>query len=149
MFGQVLFYYLLMSKITWCGVNNVDPDQTPHAASDLGLHCLLRPVCPKTWDKCGIHILFLCICFSFEIDSHGENQQCANVRALKTDQHVHPPSLSGSVHSANPTIRQVNSECLDPSAWECKMVSTGFCFRWLYYWRERVGHIISMLYFEI
>ena len=27
--------------------NTVDPDQTPHSvASDLGLHCLLRPVCP-------------------------------------------------------------------------------------------------------
>ena len=29
--------------------NNVDTDQTPRsAASDLGLHCLLRPVCPNT-----------------------------------------------------------------------------------------------------
>ena len=28
--------------------NNVDPDQTPqHAASDLGLHCLLWLVCPN------------------------------------------------------------------------------------------------------
>ena len=28
--------------------NSVDPDQTPqNAASDLGLHCLLRPGCPK------------------------------------------------------------------------------------------------------
>ena len=28
--------------------NNVDPDQTPRsAASDLGLHYLLRPVCSK------------------------------------------------------------------------------------------------------
>ena len=27
-------------------VNSVDPDQTLHfAASDLGLHCLLMPVC--------------------------------------------------------------------------------------------------------
>ena len=27
--------------------NNADPDQTPRsAASDLGLHCLVRPVCP-------------------------------------------------------------------------------------------------------
>ena len=26
--------------------NSVDPDQMPHsAASDLGLHCLQRPVC--------------------------------------------------------------------------------------------------------
>ena len=29
--------------------NNVDPDQTPHSvASDLGLNCLLRPLCPNT-----------------------------------------------------------------------------------------------------
>ena len=28
--------------------NSVDPDQMPHsAASDLGLHCLQRPVCPN------------------------------------------------------------------------------------------------------
>ena len=28
--------------------NSVDPDQMPHfAASDLGIHCLLRPVCPN------------------------------------------------------------------------------------------------------
>ena len=30
--------------------NGVDPDQTPRfAASDLGLHCLLRHVCPNTY----------------------------------------------------------------------------------------------------
>ena len=29
--------------------NSVDPDQVPqNVASDLGLHCLLRPVCPST-----------------------------------------------------------------------------------------------------
>ena len=29
--------------------NSVDPDQMPHsAASDLGLHCLQRPICPNT-----------------------------------------------------------------------------------------------------
>ena len=34
--------------------NSVDPDQTPRcAASDLGLHCLLRPACPNTLSKCG------------------------------------------------------------------------------------------------
>ena len=27
--------------------NSVDPDKTPHSvASHMGLHCLLRPVCP-------------------------------------------------------------------------------------------------------
>ena len=32
--------------------NSVDPDETPSsAASRLGLHCLLRPVCPNTYSK--------------------------------------------------------------------------------------------------
>ena len=35
--------------------NSVDPDQTPHsAASDLGLHCLHRAICPNTQDYYGI-----------------------------------------------------------------------------------------------
>ena len=35
-------------------VNSVDPDQTPRsAASDLGLHCLLRLICPYTLSKYG------------------------------------------------------------------------------------------------
>ena len=34
-------------------VNNTDPDQKPQStASDLGLHHLLRAVCPKTECKC-------------------------------------------------------------------------------------------------
>ena len=37
--------------------NSVDPDQMPHSvASDLGLHCLLRPVCPITKDYYGMWI---------------------------------------------------------------------------------------------
>ena len=29
--------------------NSIDPDQTPRsAASDLGLHCLQKPICPNT-----------------------------------------------------------------------------------------------------
>ena len=36
-------------KIARCVANSVDPDQTPRSAvSDLGLHCLLRSVCPNT-----------------------------------------------------------------------------------------------------
>ena len=32
--------------------NSVDPDETPHiAASHLGQHCLLRPVCPNTYGE--------------------------------------------------------------------------------------------------
>ena len=35
-------------------MHSEDPDQMPHyAASDQGLHCLLRPVCPITSGKFG------------------------------------------------------------------------------------------------
>ena len=39
-----------VSKILLYGMaNSVDPDQMLHsAASDLGLHCLQRPICPNT-----------------------------------------------------------------------------------------------------
>ena len=49
------FYYWLMCLRTagWV-VNSVDPDQMPqNVASDLGLHCLLRPVSLKIWRKCS------------------------------------------------------------------------------------------------
>ena len=36
--------------------NSLDPDETPRsAASHLGLHCLLRHICPNTYDKYGIN----------------------------------------------------------------------------------------------
>ena len=36
-------------NITVCMANSVDPDQMPHSvASDLGLHCLQRTMCPNT-----------------------------------------------------------------------------------------------------
>ena len=32
--------------------NSVDPDQMPYSVpSDLGLHCLLKTVFPKTWSR--------------------------------------------------------------------------------------------------
>ena len=35
--------------------NSADPDQMPHSvASDQGQHCLLRPICPNTYDIYGI-----------------------------------------------------------------------------------------------
>ena len=38
--------------------NSVDPDQMPHSvASDLGLHCLQRPIRPNTEGYYGIHTL--------------------------------------------------------------------------------------------
>ena len=43
-----------MCKIAGWVANRVDPDQMLHsAASDLGLHCLLRPICPNTKSKYG------------------------------------------------------------------------------------------------
>ena len=44
----------------------MDPDQTPHyAASDLGLHCLLKHVCPNTLDK----YIMLSVCLGKFISS--------------------------------------------------------------------------------
>ena len=41
--------------------NSVDPDQTPRsAASDLGLHCLLRSVYPNTRSKYVYPVMSLC-----------------------------------------------------------------------------------------
>ena len=38
-----------VSKIAGGVANGVDPDRMLHSlASDLGLYCLLRPVCPNT-----------------------------------------------------------------------------------------------------
>ena len=50
---------MLCLKIAGRVANNVDPDDTPRfAASHLGLHCLLRPVCPNTYDKYGTLFAF-------------------------------------------------------------------------------------------
>ena len=39
---------MLCLKIAGGVANSVDPNETPRsAASHLGLHCLLRPVCPN------------------------------------------------------------------------------------------------------
>ena len=52
--------------------HSVDPNQTPHsAASDQGLHCLLRPVCPNTLDKYGTE---------FESCTRISNKQCHSRR---------------------------------------------------------------------
>ena len=54
-FEQVLLLLVNVSKIDVRMANSVDPDQMPEcAASDLGLRCLLMPVCPSTYDKYGI-----------------------------------------------------------------------------------------------
>ena len=51
--------------------NSVDPDQTPqNVASDLGLHCLQRPICPNSWCYNGnignkVDLIIECIFFFF------------------------------------------------------------------------------------
>ena len=53
--------------------NRADPDQTPRsAASDLGLHCLLKPVCPIKSDKYGLSIqcgLEIMVTISYVLDT--------------------------------------------------------------------------------
>ena len=49
---------MLYLKIAGCVANSADPDETLHSmASYLGLHCLLRPVCPNTYRKIGMYDL--------------------------------------------------------------------------------------------
>ena len=67
--------YRLYTSAGW-EPNSADPDQTLHsAASDLGLHCLLKNVCPNTWAKSFIYIYTLYAYASLhadcEIPSHG------------------------------------------------------------------------------
>ena len=50
---KILFNCILLPMNVWVA-NSVDPDQTPRsAASDLGLHCLLKPVSPNTQSRYG------------------------------------------------------------------------------------------------
>ena len=50
--------------------NSVGPDETSRsAASHLGLHCLLRPVCPNTYGRYGIFLQNERICL--------QGQKCA------------------------------------------------------------------------
>ena len=49
-----IYYLKLCLKIAGWVANSVDPDEMLHsAASHLGLHCLLRPLCPNTAGKYG------------------------------------------------------------------------------------------------
>ena len=50
----VRFYRTVMGPEDADGMaNSVDPDQTAQEQSDLGLHCLPRPVCLNTKDHYG------------------------------------------------------------------------------------------------
>ena len=54
-----IYYLLLCQKIAGWVANSVDFDEMPHSvASQLGLHYLLSPVCPNTYDKYGIFLSF-------------------------------------------------------------------------------------------
>ena len=54
-----LVWVVCKIKKDWNMANSVDPDQMPHsAASNLGLHCLQRPICPDT--KCYYGIYLAC-----------------------------------------------------------------------------------------
>ena len=49
---STIYYPMLCLKIAGWVANNVDPDETlQFVASHMGLHCLLRPVWPNTYNK--------------------------------------------------------------------------------------------------
>ena len=56
-------HLLICLKTAGWVANSVDPDQTPrNAASDLGLHCLLEPVCSNTQGNYDIFITRVASC---------------------------------------------------------------------------------------
>ena len=56
--------------------NSVDPDQTPHsAASDLGLYCLQRPICPNTLGY------YVCV---IVVNSHQTDAAYCNIKSKLT-----------------------------------------------------------------
>ena len=71
-----MFLQYCCMYIAVCMANSIDPDQLLHFASDLGLHCLQRPICLNTKGYYGIliHLIFylyiyiyffLCVCLFF------------------------------------------------------------------------------------
>ena len=51
---STIYYPMLCLKIAGSMAKRVDPDEPPRsAAAHLGLHCLLRPVCPSMYGKYG------------------------------------------------------------------------------------------------
>ena len=52
--GGDIIHYLVCLKIAGWVANSIEPDEMLcSAASNLGLHVLLRPVCLKTYSKYG------------------------------------------------------------------------------------------------
>ena len=65
---STIFYQMLCLKVAGWVANSIDPDEMPHsAASHLGLHCLLRRVCPNTYSKYGIVVDTVCLCLAVTI----------------------------------------------------------------------------------
>ena len=66
---------MLCQNISGWVANSVGPDEIPHSvASHLGLHCLLRPVCPNAYGKfhiCTLTTLLFNSCYITLIKMQG------------------------------------------------------------------------------
>ena len=92
---SAIYYLLLCLKIAGWVANSVDPGKTLHSAvSHLGLHCLLRSVCPNTYGNYSIQI-----CLS---------KQCIP-RSEQFDQGLYCPTFS------QPLLRHI----IKWSKWTC------------------------------
>ena len=62
-YGTPFILPVEVSKTAGLLANSVDPDEMPHSVvSDLGLHCLLRPVYPNSYIYyCSMELAFLLI----------------------------------------------------------------------------------------
>ena len=83
------FYYRLMClQAVGCVTNSVDPDQTPRsAASDLGLHCLPRHICPSAYGQyCSINLIQTVHSFHKSISRREKWRLTATCASVETDQ---------------------------------------------------------------
>ena len=98
--------------------HSVDPDDTPHSErSHLGLHCLLRSVCPNTYGKYGRlkpkplfadfsgHSYMQGSMSSYAFGQSGNNKEERNTaytsQRNETELHKYPPGLFLSVSIGN------------------------------------------------
>ena len=88
------YYSVLCLKIAGQVANCVDPDDTPWSAtSHLGLHCLLRPVCPNSYGKYSSYIIMSKFKIVTEWAGLGGSVGCA-VRLETRRLWVQPPPRS-------------------------------------------------------
>ena len=102
-----IFYPSSCLKLAGWMANSVDLDQTPHiAASDLGLHCLHRPVCQKSYGKyMEINRIFnhcvlrgsLLIIFASGLNLHCRTNYQGE---------MHSPCIRGCIHILSPWAKQ-------------------------------------------